>query len=595
MEGEILFEASWEVCNKVGGIYTVVKSKANAVKKLYGEGYFLIGPYFHNKSQWEFKEKAIPAGLKETADALRERGINCHFGKWIGAGEPNTILIEFSDFAGRGNEIKKELWEAFRIDSLGTKYYDYDQTIIWSYAAGILIGEYAKKYPQKRIIAQFHEWLSGGGLLYLKKNNANVATVFTTHATILGRTIASSGRALYSEIKKISPTDEAYKYGIQAKYLTEKACALNSDVFTTVSEITAMESTVLLGRKPDVVLNNGLNISSFPTFEDTSLKHREFREKLREFAAYYFMPYYTLDVTKTLFFFLAARYEFRDKGIDVFVKALSILNKRLAHEKKAPSIIVFLWVPAGVKGLRQEVIENNANYFDIKEKVDEQILTIKNRIMKSLISADTDKVKDLVEGEDKEEIEERISAFKKSGLPPICTHYLFNEQQDAIINSLLREGLNNKKENKVKVVFYPVYLTGKDNLLNTNYYESIMGCHLGVFPSYYEPWGYTPLETAALAVPSLTTDLSGFGRFIRKLKRDEKNPGIFVLERAKKGDDEFSSELAETLFSFSLLDKNSRVKNKLEAKRLSSKADWSFLIKNYRKAHLKAVKKALLR
>ncbi|MDD5086772.1 MAG: hypothetical protein PHV16_03375 [Candidatus Nanoarchaeia archaeon] len=320
---DYLFEVSWETCNKVGGIYTVVKSKASYMMDYYKENYFCVGPYFPDKVAGEFQEKVPPENIKNVFEKLKKEGISCHYGVWLIKGEPKTILVDFSDFTYKNNEIKTSLWQDFNIDSLNTQYYDYDEPVIWSYAVGLMINELSKQL-NKKIVAQFHEWMSGPGILCLKQNNSNVSTVFTTHATILGRTMSFANEDLYSLLDKIDPEKKAREYNIQAKYLTEKQSALNSDVFTTVSEITAIEAKHLLGRNPDIILPNGLNIKKFPTFEEASIKHQLFREKIREFIMFYFFPYYSFDLENTLFYFLCGRYEFRAKGIDVFIKSLQI-------------------------------------------------------------------------------------------------------------------------------------------------------------------------------------------------------------------------------------------------------------------------------
>ncbi|MBN2453959.1 glycogen/starch synthase [Candidatus Woesearchaeota archaeon] len=588
MQTANVFEVSWEVCNKVGGIYTVVKSKAKNMVNRYGENYFLIGPYFPQKALGEFEEKMPSERLKKVFDKLKPEGIVCHYGRWLVEGEPHVILIDFAGFTKNANRIKGEFWEKYGIDSLNTKYYDYDEPLTWAYAAGKVIEAFASKPT----VAHFHEWLSGGGLLYLKYVNAEAATVFTTHATMIGRSLASADVDIYSKLKEINADEEARRIGIQAKHLTEKSCAANADVFTTVSEITGIESEAFLGRKPDVILPNGLDIESFPTFEDAAIKHRLLRRKIKDFVMGYFFPYYSFDIEKTFIYFIAGRYEFRDKGIDLYIKALEKLNRMLKEEKSSYTIVAFIWVPANIRGIKPDLLGSKTVFADIQEDLNDEKDEIVSRLIYAMAAKKGVNAEKLLGKSFATEIKKKVMAFRTKGVPPISTHDIYNEEQDSIINAVKSAGLLNRQEDKVKVIFYPIYLTSADKLLNLSYYESMQGSHLGVFPSYYEPWGYTPLEAAALAVASVTTDLAGFGRYVEEMTaKKQKTPGIFVVKRFQRKDEEVVDELAKIMLDFSHFSKEDRIKNKIDAKRLASKADWRIFIENYIDAHNKAIKK----
>ena len=590
-QADYLFEVSWEICNKVGGIYTVVKSKAAEIMEYYKENYFAIGPFFPEKVAGEFQEKVPSDKLRQVFEKLQKQGIKCHYGNWLIKGEPNTILVDFSGFASKKDEIKTSLWQNFKIDSLNTQYFDFDEPVIWSYAVGKLIEEIKNAFQDKKIVAQFHEWLAGAGLLYLKQNKVKIGTVFTTHATILGRTMSFANENLYETFDKINPEKKAYEYGIQAKYLAEKQSALNADVFTTVSEITGLEAEHLLGKKPEVLLPNGLDLKKFPTFEEASIKHRLYRERIKEFLMYYFSPYYSFDFDNTLLYFLCGRYEFRAKGIDIFIKALAKLNEKLKKDNSKKTIVAFFWVPGNIRSIKTELLESRAFFADIKDGVDDNINQIRNKIIYSIVSKKSITEKNIFDEDFMHENKKKVLKLMKKGNPALSTHDLHDEQNDPIIKSLNEAGLLNKKEDRVKVVFYPIYLTGADGLLDLSYYECMQGSHLGVFPSYYEPWGYTPLEAAALGVSSVTTDLAGFGRYVNEKSVQSKNPGIFVLKRLGKKDEVVVKELTNSFYYFSNLSKQERIKNKMEAQRLSSLADWDVLIKNYIEAHNLAVKR----
>jgi glycogen synthase len=598
-ESDMLLEASWEVCNKVGGIWTVITSKAHQIKKFYKDRYICIGPYFPKQVIGNFEEKPVPENYKEMCRDLETQGIVLHFGKWLIEGEPNLILIDYANFRSKVNDIKKELWEEFGVDSINSDNSDYNEPVVWSYATGMLIEKLAQINSNK-IVAQFHEWLAGPGLLYLKKRNVKVGTVFTTHATVMGRALASANVDLFGKaegkkkcnLELIDIDKEAYSYHTEGKHFIEKASANNADVFTTVSEITALEAAHVLKRKVDQVLPNGLDNEKFPTFEEDSIHHRKIRDSIREFAIHYFMPYYKFDIEKALFFFLVGRYEIRNKGIDTFIQSLSMINEKLKKEKSEKTIISFIFVPTGIRGIKQSILENRTFFNDIKEGLNNEINTIHNKILYTLTAGEKLTERTVFSDTFLDEMKKRMMKFSKSGTPPLVTHDL-TDNNDPIINMLIDAGLQNRAEDRVKVIVYPIYLTGADSLLDLSYYESMQGCHLGVFPSFYEPWGYTPLEAAALGVASVTTDLAGFGKYIaQNTSRKKKHSGIFVLKRMERKDHEIISDLAEFMYKFSQLSRQDRVLNKIEAKRLAGLADWKNLVENYILAHNMAIKKA---
>lgn len=589
-KADIVFEVSWEVCNKVGGIYTVVMSKAARMVDAYGDSYLMIGPYFASKVAGQFEEELPSELYKNAFEDLRKIGIICHFGRWLIEGSPFVVLIDFVNCTGRANDIKRELWEWYKIDSLRAQH-DYDEPVVWAYVAGIAIERLSGLHSNKKIVAHFHEWLSGAGLLYLKKKNVKIATVFTTHATVLGRTLANSGTDLYNIWNNVNSDQEVYKYGIEAKHLVEKNSAVFADVFATVSEITGMEASHFLKKKPDVLLPNGLDISKFPTFEELAIKHRIQRDRIREFMLYYFFPYYAFDPRETLIYFIAGRYEFHDKGIDIYIKALAKLNERLKQSKSKKTIIAFIWVPANFRSIGPELLENKTLYQDIKDALEEVVGDVEKNIVYSLVSNKKIAKESLFSGDFLAEMKTRISRFIKKGKPPISTHEMYDEN-DLILRGIASANLKNEEQDPVKIIFYPIYLSGADGLLNLNYYEAMQGSHLGVFPSYYEPWGYTPLEAGALGVSSVTTDLAGFGRYLCLECAQSDTPGIFVLKRLNKSDDDVIDELADFMFKFANLSDENRIANKMQARKTASMADWRSFVNNYIDAHNMAVDNA---
>ncbi len=584
-------EVSWEVCNKVGGIYTVVASKAAEMVKRYGDKYFLIGPYFPAKLMGTFEETVPPEDCKKCFEDLKKEGIDIHVGTWLVKGSPRVILVDFANYTKNKDAIKRRLWEGYGIDSLNTEWFDFDEPVVWAWAVGRIIQEMQHVW-KSGIVAQFHEWLAGAGLLYLHGQNVPVGTVFTTHATTIGRALASADINIYQQLDRLNADEEAKKRGpgLWAKHLLEKACAKNAGAFTTVSEITGIESEKFLGRKPDVLLFNGLDMDRFPTFEQASVRHRLFKSRIKEFLMYYFFPHYALDLDNTLFYFLAGRYEFRDKGIDIYIRALAELNERLKKQKDSKTIVAFIWVPGNIRAIRPQLLENKTYYNDVRDSVEDIRDEIKSRILYLLLSGRKITDDSLLDQEFLQEMKPKLRRFTgRKGYPAISTHELYEEDRDAIMSTLLATGLDNSPDDKVKVVFYPIYLTGADGLLDTNYYESMQGCHLGVFPSYYEPWGYTPLEAGALGVSSVTTDLAGFGRYICAECKQGRYPGIFVLKRFERTDDQIIKDLAGMMEEYAKFSQHERVENKIMAQRVAATADWKFFADRYVEAHNKAL------
>ncbi|MDK2849705.1 MAG: glycogen synthase [Candidatus Woesearchaeota archaeon] len=582
-----LFEVSWEVCNKVGGINTVLRSKAEFVQHKFGDDYFLIGPFFKDKSKGEFLQKPVPVIFKEVFERLKEKGIFCRFGTWLIRGNPSAILVELSDsFLSRGPEFKGKYWDSFRIDSLNSDFYDYDQPLLWSTAVGILIEEFLKANPKEQVLVHLHEWLAAGTGLYLNLPEVNlgsiISIVFTTHATTLGRAISGAGVNLYEIIEKINPDEEAYRLGVHTKHQTEKAIANTAKVFSTVSDITGYESKILLGRSPDIILPNGIN--PLPnSIEELLMKHKEFRDKMRYFLTYMFFPYYPIDLEQSLTFFLAARYEFKAKGIDLYIDALTELDKKLRETKSKKTIFAFIFVPAGGKAIKEEIVENREVVNDFSDKLFSIRNLILDRLLRSILAGKDVSCSKLLPKDIMTELKKLKVALQREGLPPVITHYIPFEDKDAILIKLKQNGLLNDKESKVKVIFYPIYLTGKDGLLNLDYSETIIGSHFGIFPSIYEPWGYTPVETAMRAVPAVTSDLSGFGKYLIDNNLDGK--GIFVLRLANKSYEEQVKELSEVMFKFSTLKRDERIEHKIEAYQIALKFSWALLIENYFKAY----------
>lgn len=584
---DFLFEVSWEVANKVGGIHTVITSKAREMVMQYGSSYFLVGPYFKDKLSGQFEPLVIPAYFKKAFTEVEKEGVKVHFGRWLIDSEPFIILLEFEGVKPYTNDIKRELWDFYQVDSLGAGI-DFDEPVAWGYAVGKLLKHIKESLGDKRILGHFHEWLAGSAIAYLAKEKVNIATVFTTHATVLGRSLANRGVDFYSMFDRINPDAEARTNFVQHKHLLEKTAASLANVFTTVSDITSMEAKYFLGKAADVVLPNGLDIEKFPTIEEINRKHSIQRNRIRKFLMYYFFPYYNFDISQTLIFYMAARYEFHNKGIDVYIKSLAQLNEKLKAEKSKKTVVSFFWVPTKTGGINHKLTKFREVFSDIQNSLEEVEEEMEDAILYSLISQKDIKVSELFDKSIVLSLKSKIKEMQsEDALPPLATHDI--DQNDQILNALKQVGLTNKAEDRVKVIFYPIYSSGSDGLLNLEFYESIQGSHFGVFPSFYEPWGYTPLESAALGVASVTTDLSGFGQFFKKDVAGQEFPGVHIIERFGKNDDTVTNVLADILYNYTLFSRRDRVKNKIAAYMLASRADWGIFIKNYFEAHAKAL------
>ncbi len=606
---DYVFEVAYEVCNKVGGIYAVIESKTAQMVKHYGERYIAIGFYNKDYASMELYETDPPENLKKIFDELKPKGIICHYGYWMKHGNPKTILLETTGFVYDKNRIKEELWDNYGVDSIRTGN-EFEEPVVWSYACGLLIEKLIKN-SKRGAIAHFHEWMSGAGMLYLenlKRNNGlKIATVFTTHATILGRSMAGSGLMLHEKIEedlaKNSPAtnDAASRYGVLDKHTLENACAKNATVFTTVSETTARECEYIHDKKPDIILPNGLDIEKFPHTDKLSILRKKYWQKMKSFLTAYFSRYYQMDLCQSRVIYISGRYEFHNKGLDIFIKALGKLNNKLKKEREAeekedkktnkkvtektPPVIAFIWIPTGIRGVNRQVLEDVTFYKEMDAHADEILPDIKKEIMRAWSSGSIPK--DILDNKTLSTSKKIITQFKKrtGKTPRLCAYDLnYDEQNDLILNSLKESELFNREEDPVKVIFYPAYLSSTDGLLGLDYLNATIPCALGVFPSYYEPWGYTPLEAAAVGIPAVTTNLAGFGKFIKNLEKVVGNKGISVLEM-NKSKDEIINDLMKIMYETSNIPTNQLVDRRIKAKELAALADWKILIVNYMKAH----------
>ena len=618
LKPDYLFEASFEVCNKVGGIYTVVSTKAKYMKELYGENYYAIGPYFKDKARIEFEKINIEdlndSVIKNALMVLSKKGIKCYCGKWNVPGNVNAILIDYSSLIDAKNEIKRKLWESFKIDSLRAGW-DFEEPMLWSYAVGMLIEEISKnlRAENKTCVLHMHEWLSAFALLYLKMKKVdmqNIGSVFTTHATMLGRAYAHSNPNFHEEIenglKKGTHVDEslAYKFCIEAKHQTEKTAAYLVDVFTTVSEVTADECEYILGKRPDIILPNGIDADELHYPELLSHMHILLKRKVMNFLRGYFGPYYQINTENSRIIFISGRYEFKNKGIDIFIKALGRVNEKLKAEGETTDYFAFLLIPSATFGEREDVLENISLFRGMQNYIDELLKEMKveilDRIATKRIVSWNSFLNEIMPEEKVSQLRKLSLSFQsREGNAPLCPFNLaYDESKDVIMNALKENNLLNRREDKIKVVFYPAYLSLSDRLLCMDYRSFLLASSAGIFPSYYEPWGYTPLEAALLGVLAVTTDLTGYGQFLinkGKVKIEDDLNGIFVLRRKGKKEEEIVESLAREIYNILKYSKEEIGIRKQRAYMIAKLSDWRKMVKYYLEAHKKALENAMKR
>jgi phosphorylase/glycogen(starch) synthase len=534
MKVELLFETSWEVCNKIGGIHTVISTKAlNLVNEL-GDNYILIGPdvWREVETNPEFIEDELL--FAEWKNRAVMDGLRVKTGRWNIAGRPLVILIDYTPYFGQQNEIFAGFWETYKLDSISGQW-DYVEPALFGYAAGKLIESFSAFYhPQSSTVAQFHEWMTGTGILYLKKTAPWVGTAFTTHATVLGRCIAGNNRPLYGNMEEYNPGQISREFNVVAKQSLEKTAATEADVFTTVSEITSRECSHFLGKDVDVVTPNGFEDSFVPSSDRFDECRQKARSKLKTVAEAV-LGYSLAD--DCIFIVNSGRYEFRNKGIDLFIDSLGELNKNESLEKEC---VAFILIPAYHKGPRQDISDILYN------------------------------------------------GGPENGGDRYLTHNLHYPETDLILNRIAVNSLYNRIKSKAKVIFVPSYLNGNDGIFNIPYFDLLIGFDLSVFPSYYEPWGYTPLESLVFSIPTVTTSLSGFGLWVKNYYPDH-GKGITIVDRDDSNEREVIAEITKKIADFIELDPAGVEETRIKAHDVSRIAEWRTLVSHYYKAYDEAL------
>ncbi|SMO53806.1 phosphorylase / glycogen(starch) synthase [Saccharicrinis carchari] len=531
LKPDYVFETSWEVCNKMGGIHTVLSTKASTMVENFGEQVIFIGPDIYTGSKLSPEFETDNTLFPEWKEMLLQEGLGVRTGRWKVVGKPIALLIDFSSFIPQKNNILSRFWELYKVDSLSGQW-DYIESSLFGYAVGKVIESFYKCYlnVNHKVIAHFNEWMTGSGALYLKEKLPHVGTVFTTHATVVGRSLAGHGEPLHDKLQSYNADVRAHDLGVVAKHSMEKNCALNVDCFTTVSEITAQECAQFTGRKVDVVTPNGFESDFVPKGKEFDKRRQNARTQLKKVSEALLGHKIADDA---LFVANSGRYEYRNKGIDVFLDGLKNLNDQKDYKRET---IVFVLIPANTYGARKDLMAK--------------------------LNGENDKVLE----------------------NPFLTHGLNDLGYDPIINKLQDIHLNNDKDDKVKLIFVPSYLNGDDGIFNLSYYDIIIGMDLTVFPSYYEPWGYTPLESLAFCIPTITTNLAGFGVWASQFSKGIED-GVAIINRNDHNNTETSLAIADTIARFAAISSSELKEIRKKAQMISTRVEWNLLFENYFKAY----------
>ena len=531
---EYLFESSWEVCNKVGGIYTVLSTKAHTLQRSFKDKLIFIGPdVWTDTNAPDFIEDDVLFADWKTYTKTTEN-LKVKVGRWNVPGTPPVILVDFKPFFKEKDSFFFSMWESFRVDSIHA-YGDYDESCIFAYAVGKVIESFYHFYKleDKKVAALFNEWMLGMGALYIQKQLPAIATLFTTHATSIGRSIAGNNKALYAYMDGYNGDQMAGELNMEAKHSLEKQTALHVDCFTTVSDITARECKQLLDKAPDIVTPNGFEPNFVPTGKEYDKKRTAARRDLLNVAE----KLLGCPISPDAFLVsTSGRYEYRNKGIDVFIEAM---NRVRTSGRLQREVVAFIMVPAWVRDARA----------DLKEVIDKNIRTTSPMQM------------------------------------PFVTHWLNQMEQDKVLNYISHAGFTNSATDKLKIIFVPCYLDGRDGILNKPYYDLLIGMDATVYPSYYEPWGYTPLESIAFGIPTITTDLAGFGLWAKKhVTGNNISEGVAVVNRDDFNYFEVADAITSSILTLAGKDKKEAEEIRKRSFCLAAKAEWSKFIVYYEEA-----------
>lgn len=588
----LLIEVAWEVCNQIGGIYTVVRSKVPSIVEKWGDQYCLIGPVLSNKLPAEFEEMAVGNDAVGIAvEAMRQQGYEVFYGKWLTQGTPRVILLNPKQAAGKFKEIRQYLLHDHKINIVNPDEL-LQEVLFFGHLVFLFFKEMAKEIEGKELIAHFHEWMTGMPIGLMKREKLKIRTVFTTHATLLGRYVAMNDTNFYRNLSSIEWLPAAQRFYIESQVRLERMAANDCDVFTTVSEVTGKECEFLLGRKPDQIVPNGLNLLRFLATHELQNLHLQFMEKIHEFTMSHFFHSYTFDLDQTLYFFTSGRYEYHNKGYDLTLEALRRLNERMKKEKVDKTVVMFFITKQPYESINPKVLNSRAVMDEIRSTCEEILKQIREKLFKeAAVNPDPNlpELNDLVDDYWKYRYRKMIQSWRSDYWPIVVTHNLTNDNEDEIIKFVRNADLINKPTDKVKIIYHPDFITPTNPLFGMDYPQFVRGCHLGIFPSYYEPWGYTPLECVARGVPSVSSDLSGFGDYVYNKFRNTDEQGIYLVKRRNKTFDESAEHLCDIMFNFVQLKRRDRIILRNTVESYAENFSWNTLVVHYEKAYQMAL------
>ena len=580
----LLFEISWEVCSQVGGIYTVLRTKAPATARRWGGAYCLIGPYREASANIELEPHAPSEPIQDTLDELAATGIRMYAGRWLVSGRPQVLLVDPGSVSPRLAEIKYYLWKDNGISSPPGDF-EFDEIVGFGSVVAEFLMALQRRIPGTALLAQFHEWQGAAALPILRHRQARIATVFTTHATLVGRSLCSANAEMYDHLGSIDAGAVAAEHGFGHRHALEGAAAAAADVFTTVSGITALEAQQFLGRKPDALLPNGLNIERFAAPHEFQVMHRANKQIIHEFVMGHFFPSYTFDLDRTLYVFTAGRYEYRNKGLDVFIEALYELNRRMKADNATSTVVAFIVTRASHRALNVETLNRQAMFNELRDTCEDLQEEIGRRLFHTVATGRLPGLDELVDESARVRLKRIMHAWRSGPLPTIVTHDLLDDAHDPVLCHLRHRRLFNTEEDRVKVVFHPEFMSVTSPLLGMDYDQFVRGCHVGVFPSYYEPWGYTPLECVVRGIPAVTSDLSGFGDYVKQHFPEHDSSGLFVARRRGVSFQATVGQVVEWLYGLTRMSRRDRIglRNKVES--MAPHFDWNNLAWYYVTAH----------
>lgn len=597
-EEPIIIECAWEVCNQVGGIYTVIRSKVPAAVDLWGDNYCLLGPLENKDIAAEFDHiHNLSDPIGRTVEKMRNMGYEVWYGRWLVTGRPKAVLLNPQNVFNRLETLHRHLKMDLGIDP-NPEDQLLEKMVLWADLNRTFFTLLSKEVVKgkRRIVGHFHEWMAGLPILDIKREKLPVSTVFTTHATMLGRYLAGNDNQFYDKIQSYDWELESRRFGILPQVQIERKVAHASDCFSTVSEVTGVECEHLLGKKPDVITPNGLNITRYAAYHEVHNRHEQYKDKIHEFVIGHFFSSYDFDLDNTLYFFTSGRYEFRNKGFDITLMALKWLNQMMVREGINKTVVMFFITKKPTWSINPEVLESRGVMQEIKRNCEAIEKQLGERLFYAAArSSDEHRLPDLsalIDDYWKLRYRRTIQSWKTKSWPIIVTHNLVNDIDDELLNFMRNEQMVNSPLDRVKLVYHPDFIESTNPLFGMDYGQFVRGCHLGIFPSYYEPWGYTPLECVARGVPAITSDLSGFGKYVQGLDTDHEDKGTFVLGRQGKSPKKSAESLARFMLHFVKTTRRYRMiqRNKLED--FSENFDWKVLITEYKSAYEMALKKS---